>query len=474
MYLDEYISHINHKIFNRNLYPKERDVLEMFDTNYNLIKGYQEIRKNLLINDKEMLEEKTADLMKKEEERENKKLNFVYDEGQYNFDIYNQYKDDFYEIKKKIRKPMDDFEKFRNENRYLRMELEIIKDLHNKLKDIYKNEKNNYEKYIKIIENEDEGYEEINSSEKEEKKHLEQKIEIEKDNLNSIEDYNKNVTKRIKNSFLKSRNISIRNYYDIFNCNYYKNNNNDDNKNKKDIYSSINHFSKDLSTQNSNNVKSNTNTMDMKYYSNKQKLIKRTAKLKKLALQKSFSLTKTLGKKPVTHTTFSSLQSKSSKSIRTNAKTKLKNPRLFSSYYNSPKIFKNNLNIVDFNNEDLNIKVYLNKIIGFLKENIDIKRDNINILNKLVSDELKTYIFVKYFITKLIQDFKKDIQEGKNNPKINIDNEELKENEKLLFFCTYFYDNCLYGYSNNKCLLNENKSHKNIKKSNKIFVTQNK
>ena len=66
------------------------------------------------------------------------------------------------------------------------------------------------------------------------------------------------------------------------------------------------------------------------------------------------------------------------------------------------------------------------------------------------------------------------MQETNNNIKTKKDNEELKENEKLLFFCTYFYDNCLYGYNNFKCLLNDNKSHKNIHKLNKTFVTQNK
>lgn len=470
MYLDEYISHINDKIYNRNLHPKEKNVFENYATNYNLIRGYQDIRKNLLLNDKEMLEEKTADLMKKEEERENKLLDFVYDEAKYNFDAYYHYKDDFIETKKKLRKPMDDFEKFRNENRYLRMELEILKDLHNKLKDIYKNEWKKYEKHIKREEHEDEGCEEIKNLEKketEEEKH----IEIKKDNINNKEDFSKKVKKRIKNSFLKSRNISIRNYYDIFNCNYYKNN---INKNNKDIYSSLNHFSKDLSTQNSNNVKSNTNTIDKNYYNNKQKIRKRTAKLKKFALKQSLSLTKTLGKKPNIHTTFSSLQSKSSKSIITDKTTKQRKSRIFSSYFNSPRNIKNNLNIIDYNNEDFNIKIYLNKIISFLKEEIDIKHNNINILNKLVSDELKTYIYVKYFITKLIQDFRNDIQETNNNIKAKKDNEELKENEKLLFFCTYFYDNCLYGYNNIKCLLNDSKSHKNIKKQNKTFVTQNK
>lgn len=470
IHLDEYIYHINDKIYNKNLHPKEKNVLENYATNYNLIRGYQDIRKSLLLNDKDMFEEKAADLMKKEEERENKQLDFVYDEAQYNFDAYYKYKDDFIETKKKIRKPMDDFEIYKNENRYLRMELEIIKDFHNKLKDIYKNEKKKYEKHIKGKDYEDEGCEEIKDLEKEENEE-EKHIEIKKGNLNSTEDFSKNVKKRIKNSFLKSRNILIRNYYDIFNCNYYNSN---INKNNKDVYSSLNHFSKDLSTQNSNNVKSITKTMDMNYYNNKHKLRKRTAKLKKLSLKQSFSLTKTLGKKPQTHTTFSSLQSKSSKSIFKDKTNKQRKSRIFSSYYRSPRNVKNNLNIIEYNNEDFNIKVYLNKIINFLKENIDIKRDNINILNKLVSDELKTYIYVKYFITKLIQDFRNDMQETNNNIKTKKDNEELKENEKLLFFCTYFYDNCLYGYNNIKCLLNDKKSHKNIKKQNITFVTQNK
>jgi hypothetical protein len=212
----------------------------------------------------------------------------------------------------------------------------------------------------------------------------------------------------------------------------------------------------------------------MNYYNNKQKIRKRTAKLKKFTLKQSFSLTKTLGINPNTHTTFSSFQSKSSKSIISDKTTKQKKSRIFSSYYSSPKNVKNNLNIIDYNNEDFNIKVYLNKIIDFLKEKIQIKNDYINILNKLVTDEIKIYLYVKYFITKLIQDFRNDIQETNDNINAKKDNEELKENEKLLFFCTYFYDNCLYGYNNIKCLLNDNKSHKNIKKQSKTFVTQNK
>ena len=82
----------------------------------------------------------------------------------------------------------------------------------------------------------------------------------------------------------------------------------------------------------------------------------------------------------------------------------------------------------------------------------------------LISDELKSLIWVKNFIGNLINELRNDIDDIKyyiTNDKSNINlKQQLKYNEKLLFFCIYFYDNCMKGSKKTNYFFKEN--NKNI------------
>lgn len=452
-YLGDYIDNINAKIFNNNLFPKEKNILLNLETNFNMIKDCQEQKKILFMYDREDLEDKIVDLFRNEEIKQNKKLNFINGETEYHFNLFKKLNEEFFNRKNIFENSMDEYEQLIYKKRHLKTKFEIIKKLNVQLKEILKKEKENELKLIKMENNKGEIINKKNEKEN-------QIVSNEPNKFTNIKDeFNNNSIKKNKRKIIKNKSTLTTNYYDIFNCYYYKNNS--DNRIINSNYLKKELFISNINFSSPNKINKNNISKD------KKNILKK----------KSITSTKMLNKKKLTIQTNNYINSpfqkntpKSKTIFRTFSANSFKNSFI------SKKITKNEKEM----NSNERDKEYLKNILNFLKENIEIKNNYIILLKKMISNEIKTLIWVKDFITKLIREIRYDIDDINksinHNNKIKVVNHELKlklkENEKLLNFCTYFHDNCFKGNKKIKYLfLKDNKKYKNIKNN---FVKERK
>ena len=219
----------------------------------------------------------------------------------------------------------------------------------------------------------------------------------------------------INNNLFTTRIISIGNRYDIFN-----------NLSSKEINLNINIKNQTYST--SSTINQDKKCLSQENY-RKKKIIN-----KKLSLNRNY-------------------KKKNYLTIKTDNDFNTKKPikRVFSA--NS----LTNKNIIQNSNKTKE-EIYLKNIIDYLKlRNIE-KNKYIKKLRLSISDELKTLIWIKNFISKLINELRYDIDDIKyyisndeNNKQLQ---NELRHNEKLLFFCIYFYDKCINGTNKTKYFIN--------------------
>ena len=166
-----------------------------------------------------------------------------------------------------------------------------------------------------------------------------------------------------------------------------------------------------------------------------------------------------------------------------NFKTKnylsIKTDNDFSSYKQIKRVFsaKTLTNKISKNANKTKEEIYLNDVIDYLKQKNFEKNNIIRKIRLSISDELKTLIWVKNFISKLINELRYDIDDIKyylSNDKNNkILQAKLNYNEKLLFFCVYFYDNCIKGNKKSIYFIN-NMRNKNKEEKKKVLKTENK
>ena len=389
--LNDYVFHILSYLFNKRNHPKEKSIIIQSRKIIEAIQNYQIIKNELIIKEKEKIEEQFKALFEQEKKREQDMLNDEFKKLVFIINYFNKLKDDFFDksnIQKNVRDLSSKFGKLFEENQKLKWDFNFIKIIYEEMLKIYNKEMNKFKKLLSLYDD---------------------------SVINNSSDKN--------NKLFATRLISNGNCYDIFN--------NDNNKKENTKYRNLK-----LSIQTSTYSTSNTINIDKKCLSQEnfhQKKIKRP------------NLTLNHNKKY--YNKYSS--KKNFLTIKTdNELIKPKKPlkRIFSAN------LLTNKNIPESN--ILNDKIYLKKLIDFMKQKNLEKNESIRKVRALISDELKMLIWVKNFISKLINEIRNDIDDIKyyltndrnNTQLIN----ELHKNEKLLFFCVYFYDNCIKGSNNTK------------------------
>ena len=403
--LNKYIFHIFSLFFNNNNQPSEKQIILQSRKIIEELQNYQEIKNKLILKEKEKMVDNFNNLFEQEKKREQDMVDEEFKKVVFWIDKFNKLKDDFYNkiSKKESATDMNDkYGKLLRENQILKWDFNFIKIIYEKMLKMYNKEMNKYKKLL---------------------------ILYNKSNINNI--------KNKENKLFTTRLISNGNCYDIFNNDNDKKENTKNRNLKLNIqtstYSTSNTINKDkkcLSQENFHQkkiIKSNLSLNENKRYINKY------------SSQKKFLTIKT-------------------DNNLVNIKKRLK--RIFSANSlinkNIPK------------SKNLDEKKYLKNVINFMKQKNLEKNNKIRKIRLLISDELKMLIWIKNLISKLINEIRTDIDDikyyltnDKNNEQLT---NELHKNEKLLFFCVYFYDNCIKGSNNTKYFIDNIHNKKIIEK----------
>ena len=393
--LIEYLAHIISLIFNKNNYPKEKEAIIISREITNLLQHYQDEKNKLFINEKEKFEDQIVQFIQIEDKRENNLIKEGFKKIDLNIKFFNKIKDEFFSTndkKESIRELSDKFEKLLEDNRKCKLDLKMIKIIHEKIKQIYNREKN------------------IN-------------FKLKKDIDNS------------NNNLFTTRIISNGNRYDIFNK-----------VNSKKLNLNIHINNPTYSTSNSDNK-------DKKCLS-QENWYKKSNKNKKLS-------------RNINYKCMNKFRTKNYLTIKTNED--------FNTHKQIKRVFSTNT-LMNTNTKKINKteeEIYLISVINYLKQKNLEKNNNIRKIKLFISDELKTLVWVKNFISKLINEIRYDIDDIKyylsNDENNKLLQDKLKDNEKLLFFCVYFYDNCIRGNKTSTYFI-RNKQNKNKKEELKTEI----
>ena len=423
--LNEHIFHIISLLFNKNNYPKEKEVIITSRNINDTLQKYQDYKNKLLLDDKEMFEDRMFKLIENEDKREKGLINLGFEKIDFGIKHFHKLRDEFFkkdENKESIRDISNKFEKIINQNKKLKWDFNLIKIIYEKLLRMYRKEMNTYKKLLNKLTGGD-----VNN-----KRNINKRYEkIKTDNIID----NK---KKKNNNLFTTRLISKGDRYDIFNNDNIKKENVKNTKLKINIenptYPSYNTFNINKKCLSHENLKKNKNI------NNKLILNLKKGKIN----SKYFSRKKNL-------------------TIKTDKKF-TKNKRIIKRIFSANSLTNKNINLNQTNEE-----IYLKKVIDFIKQKNKEKDKCINKINLLISDEIKTLIWVKNFISKLINEIRYDIDDIKyylSNDKDNKDlQNQLHQNEKLLFFCVYFYDNCIKGSNKTKYFF-DYMHHKDSNKNN--------
>ena len=422
--LKYYYAQINLRMYPESNYENENTKINL--SNINLITNLQEMKKNMLNNDKRILEDNSKDIMYYIDHIRKNKIKEQIKQDIYSLELYEIKKKEYEEISKIIpdllnkikelkiylRQNKFFYEQIMKQNKILEKMLEKQKEIFNQIKqenngDIkFKNEESNNKKIIGNIRSlSEENLQFINfKSENYYEKHfVDKENKVSKKIHSLLFDNPKFVGYKSKMSFLKNNKMNnrkiIKKYKPVSPYNFL----NIFSNNKR--YNSIGEFIDNFNTI--NNKKLSFYTLNSEKASTKMKTISSIFRIK----------------------------------------TKKSKKKLFFAEFN----IKNNSTKI------LLFRDYLNDLINQQKTLIK------NIINKK-AEEIRSNNQIKTFISDCINDINIEIFEIKKN----------NYNEKLLYILTYIFDNCFSGIkNNNKKLINKSRNNNESNDKNKIKFKRN-
>ena len=428
--LKYYYAQINLRMYPESNYENENTKINL--SNINLITNLQEMKKNMLNNDKRILEDNSKDIMYYIDHIRKNKIKEQIKQDIYSLELYEIKKKEYEEISKIIpdllnkikelkiylRQNKFFYEQIMKQNKILEKMLEKQKEIFNQIKqenngDIkFKNEESNNKKIIGNIRSlSEENLQFINfKSENYYEKHfVDKENKVSKKIHSLLFDNPKFVGYKSKMSFLKNNKMNnrkiIKKYKPVNPYNFL----NIFSNNKR--YNSIGEFIDNFNT---------INNKKLSFYT----LNSEKASTKMNTISSNFPI-----------------------------KTKKSKKKLFFAEFN----IKNNSTKI------LLFRDYLNDLINQQKTVIK------NIINKK-AEEIRSNNQIKTFISDCINDINIEIFEiKKNNYNEKIKENMIKYNEKLLYILTYIFDNCFSGIkNNNKKLINKSRNNNESNDKNKI------
>ena len=429
--LKYYYAQINLRMYPESNYENENTKINV--SNINLITNLQEMKKNMLNNDKRILEDNSKDIMYYIDHIRKNKIKEQIKQDIYSLELYEIKKKEYEEISKIIPDLLNKikelkiylrqnkflYEQIMKQNKILEKMLEKQKEIFNQIKqenngDIkFENEESNNKKIIGNIRSlSEENLKFINfKSENYYEKHfVDKENKVSKKIHSLLFDNPKFVGYKSKMSFLKNNKMNnrkiIKKYKPVSPYNFL----NIFSNNKR--YNSIGEFIDNFNT---------INNKKLSFYT----LNSEKATTKMNTISSNFPI----------------------------IKTKKSKKKLFSAEFN----IKNNSKKI------LLFRDYLNDLINQQKTLIK------NIINKK-AEEIRSNNQIKTFISDCINDINIEIFEiKKNNYNEKIKENMIKYNEKLLYILTYIFDNCFSGIkNNNKKLINKSRNNNESNDKNKI------
>ena len=121
--LNDYVFHILSYLFNKRNHPKEKSIIIQSRKIIEAIQNYQIIKNELIIKEKEKIEEQFKALFEQEKKREQDMLNDEFKKLVFIINYFNKLKDDFFnknDIQKNVRDLSSKFGKLLEENQKLK------------------------------------------------------------------------------------------------------------------------------------------------------------------------------------------------------------------------------------------------------------------------------------------------------------------------------------------------------------------
>ena len=421
--LKSYIEELNLKIYPdsfKKSFAKENIRLHL--SNLKLISNFQDMKNNMLSDDKKILEDNSKDIVYYIDQIRKNKIKQQIKQDFFSLEFYKIKKKEYEEIKGIIPELLNKIEKFKiflRHNKFLYEQIlkqnKILEKMLEKQRKLYYG-LNNEEKKI--------NYEDI----------------CERSN-------NKKIFENIRS--LSEENLQFINY----NCeNYYEKHIENKNNNKSKVIQSLLVNNPKVIGYKSAKSFFKLNKME------NRKIIKHYKPLNSYNFLNIFSTNKK-------YDSLDNCIKLSFYTLNSNDKTTTKMNTISSDFSSKTKKHKNTVFSSKFNNKNNSNEIFI--FIDYINGLINKKKSYTKYITNKITEEIRKNNQIKTFISECINDINIDLFEiKKNNKNETVKENMIKYNEKLLYILSYIFDNCFSGIKkNHKLLINKSRKMINLKKS---------